>query len=274
MAKGGGPRYYTKVNKERLIPMDNWREQTMDMMGKGMCSEKALKAGIRVPECIKYDIFGNKFNMIHVHSGAYIRSRKAEEEWYDEIPPHKVTLTGDYYVADIPVTRALWFSIMGYYPEKIGYEPFKENEEKWRCDQLPVNELGWYECWKFIKLLRQKTGLCFRMLTSAEWEYALRAGYGLKCNRYDFLNENGAILEWCADGWSIYRAEDITNPLADFGEDPEVNEGNGESSYFAIKCLTDDDPTERHYGSWWRRIGGLRLARSLSPITYTIVNDE
>ena len=80
-------------------------------------------------------------------------------------PPHKVTLTQDYWMAKHEVTQLLWRKVMGANPS------YTED-----CDNCPVEGVSWEEVQTFLSKLRAQTGMEYRLPTEAEWEYAARAG--------------------------------------------------------------------------------------------------
>lgn len=77
---------------------------------------------------------------------------------------HHVKLTKAFYMGKFEVTQLQYRVIM------------KDNKSRFGGDNLPVENVNWYEASRFLKKLSDKTGLKFRLATEAEWEYACRAG--------------------------------------------------------------------------------------------------
>jgi len=79
---------------------------------------------------------------------------------------HSVTLTRGYWLADTPVTQALWEAVLG------------ENPSKFQGDtRRPVEQVSWHDCQRLcVRLGERVAGPAFRLPTEAEWEYACRAG--------------------------------------------------------------------------------------------------
>ena len=129
---------------------------------------------------------GVSYKMINVEGGTFTMGATAEmkgEALYDEKPTHSVTLS-NYYIGETEVTQALWKAVMG------------NNPSCFRGDNLPVDNVSWDDCQRFIRKLNQLTGENFRLPTEAEWEYAARGGN--KSRGYKYAGSN-AIDEvaWC-----------------------------------------------------------------------------
>ncbi|HIC85255.1 MAG TPA: formylglycine-generating enzyme family protein [Desulfobacterales bacterium] len=82
----------------------------------------------------------------------------------DEIQ-HKVTISRPFYLQTTEVTNREWRAVMG--------RGFFGKRGKGR---LPVTEVSWYDCMKFIEKLNKMDNAVYRLPTEAEWEYACRAG--------------------------------------------------------------------------------------------------
>jgi len=78
--------------------------------------------------------------------------------------PHSVTLTRTFYLAEIPVTQAMWEAVM------------TDNPSTARDPDLPVQNPRFADIAKFCAILSEKNGRSVRLPTDAEWEYAARVG--------------------------------------------------------------------------------------------------
>lgn len=98
---------------------------------------------------------------------------------------HQVTLTKGWHLGIHPVTQAQWKAVMG-----------GDSASRFKADDLPVDEVLWNDAVTFCKKLSEKEGRRYRLPTSAEWEYACRAGTATAFNTGDdeaALNEAGWV---------------------------------------------------------------------------------
>lgn len=85
----------------------------------------------------------------------------------DERPVHTITITKDVFFSTHEVTQQHWKMIMG------------ENPSAFEGNDLPVEQVSWFDANDFIKALNEREGGSrYRLPTEAEWEYAARAGSG------------------------------------------------------------------------------------------------
>lgn len=190
---------------------------------------------------------GVEFNMIRVEAGEFMMGATDEQkdaDYFKERPVHKVVISKPYYIGETEVTQELWTAVMGSNPSK-----FTGGEGE---TDLPVVNVSYDDCQKFVKALSQKTGRTFRLPTEAEWEYAARGGEKGKYNitvyagadkpevaaYYKKNSENrphkvgtmmpnelklrdmsGNVAEWVADCYSEYKDSTYTDPCITFNGD-------------------------------------------------------
>jgi len=155
-----------------------------------------------------------------------------------ELPPHRVRISRDFWLATTEVTQAVWYELMHSKPGR---------EKRWlRKDwgQLPVSNVSWASAQEFIDVLNEMDdGYHYRLPTEAEWEYAARAGtYGLRPfdyadmgdyvwfrgssgnklmpvgtlrpNAWGLYDMIGSLWEWVADSFdaSYYSVSPVVDP--------------------------------------------------------------
>ena len=193
-------------------------------------------------------------NMVYVSGGTFIMGG---DDSSDQMPTHSVTLSS-YYICKYEVTQALWRAVMGSNPSN-----FKGNN-------LPVENVSWYDCQTFIKRLNSYTGRNFRLPTEAEWEFAARGGnysHHYKCSGSNYIHDaawyignsnkrphpvgtkhpnelglydmSGNVCEWCSDWYGSYSSYSQTNPTGPNSGSSRVHRG-GSWRYNARYCRTPE----------------------------------
>lgn len=224
---------------------------------------------------------GISIEMVKVECGTFMMGATPEmkNSWTEERPIHQVTLTNDYYIGKYEVTQSLWCALMD------------NNPSYFKGDNLPVEQVSWDDCQKFINKLNDITGRKFRLPTEAEWEYAARGGkksrgyqysgsnkisdvawyssnsehktqpVGLKlANELGLYDMSGNVDEWCFDRFGFYSALSQTNPLgADDGICRVYRGGSWEQT--AGFCRSSD---RSNYGTSKNRIYNLGFRLALS----------
>ncbi|MBS3913736.1 MAG: formylglycine-generating enzyme family protein [Bacteroidetes bacterium] len=111
--------------------------------------------------------------MVFVNGGTF---EMGNSDGHDkEKPVHSVTLT-DFYIGKYQVTQKEWKEIMG------------NNPSFFKGDNLPVEQVNWFDVQTYIQKLNAKTQGNYRLPTEAEWEYAARGGN--KSNNYQYSGGN------------------------------------------------------------------------------------
>ena len=208
-------------------------------------SQSALSAPSA--DIIPFTVNGVTFNMIKVDGGTFMMGATGEQEnpYEDEKPVHQVIIS-TYYIGETEVTQALWQAVM------------EENPSEFKGSNLPVENVSWYDCQKFIEKLNILTSRQFRLPTEAEWEFAARGGnksrdtqysgskkiadvawYAKnsknkthpvktkKANELGIYDMSGNVWERCYDYFKKYESYAQTNPIVSESGTDRVCRGGG-----------------------------------------------
>ena len=215
----------------------NYSENTCRVSRRGNTTPSFRYNYLGLRLCLSADesftVNGVSFAMVPVAGGTFTMGATHEQGTNidsNEKPTHQVTLSS-YMIGKTGVTQALWLAVMGSKPSYF------------RGDNLPVEQVSWDDCQKFITKLNALTGKNFRLPTEAEWEYAARGGNMSQGYKYSGSNEigdvawydnnsgnkthpvatkvpnelgiydmSGNLWEWCSDWFNIYSSTAQTNP--------------------------------------------------------------
>jgi formylglycine-generating enzyme required for sulfatase activity len=142
-----------------------------------------------------FTVNGVSFDMVEVEGGTFLMGSDDEDAYDEEKPVHSETVSS-FRIGKTEVTQALWKAVMG------------DNPSKFQGDDLPVEQVSWYDCKTFISKLNSITGENFRLPTEAEWEYAARGGNKSRGYKYSGSNDIDKVA-WCAD-----NSSDESHPVA------------------------------------------------------------
>ena len=173
---------------------------------------------------------GVSLDMVLIPAGKFMMgSPESEKGRADHETQHAVTLTKPFYMGKYEVTQDQWESVMG------------NNNSFTKGNQLPVTNVSWEDCQKFIKKLNEKNKGKYRLPTEAEWEYACRAGteeaysFGDKItpknanifesnkgtpvavgkyqsNSFGLYDMHGNVWEWCEDWYGSLQDGEVIDP--------------------------------------------------------------
>lgn len=189
----------------------------------------------------------------------------------ESIGAHEVFVSCPFYLAETPVTRGQWKSLMGT-------TPWDEDGPDTNTPDHPATHVSQAAAVKFCDRMSAKGKLSYRLPTEAEWEYACRAGTRSKYyfgdnekqladygwfkdnsdgdthpvatkmpNAWGLHDMHGLVLEWCCDDWSYRQSDQAIDPVVFNGDLRKVVKGG---SWIAkdYKCV----PHYRYgiHGGW------------------------
>ena len=196
----------------------------------------------------------------------------------DEKPAHPVVLNC-FNLCKYEVTQELWEAVMG------------DNPSHFKGKNLPVENVSWDDCQKFIMKLNELTGKKYRLPTEAEWEYAARGGSNSMHYKYSggnyveyvswcYINSNdkthtvgmmkpnelglydmsGNVWEWCQDWYGLYDKKTAYYPTGPIKAYNKVFRGGGYDNgdtYCRCSYRNGTSPQNKFKNL------GLRLAHSI-----------
>lgn len=221
--------YVLVLNRKGRIKSDKEKTDSLNLLSSLNGFTTVSDSSIKIP--VKDGVY---IEMVKVEAGVFMMGNeyfKISDTDTEDIPSHKVVLTNDYYIGKFEVTQNLWKVVMG------------TNPSEFKGDNLPVENISWFDCQEFISRLNKMTGRKFRLPTEAEWEYAARGGKKSKGYKYsgsDNWNDvawniensdrkthpvgikqpnelalydmSGNVAEWCQDWYGLYATDVQTNP--------------------------------------------------------------
>ena len=152
------------------------------------------------PSELVFNVKGVQFTMKYVEGGTFTMgatSEQGDDAGSDEKPAHSVTLDS-YYIGVTEVTQELWQAVMG------------SNPSRFKGDNLPVEQVSWDDCQKFIQKLNQLTGQTFSLPTEAQWEFAARGGNLSRGYKYAGSNDLDSVTNESKDLRHIVRSRSET----------------------------------------------------------------
>lgn len=110
-------------------------------------------------------------DMVVVPAGEFLMGSPETERGRgkDEGPQHKVVIAQPFAVGKYEVTFAEWDACVA--DRGCSYRP---SDEGWGRGRRPVINISWPDTKQYTDWLSKKTGKEYRLLTEAEWEYAVR----------------------------------------------------------------------------------------------------
>ncbi|MFD2113782.1 SUMF1/EgtB/PvdO family nonheme iron enzyme [Thiorhodococcus fuscus] len=211
----------------------------------------------------RLEVRGVSYRLRWIPAGRFLMgSPSSEPERDDDETQHEVTLTDGFWLGETAVHQALWRAVMG------------DNPSRFKGDDLPVEQVSWDDCQRFIaKLASMVTGLEPALPIEAQWEYACCAGtrtafsFGdaldtelanydgnspyndgpkgeyrqrtlpvrsFAPNSWGLYQMHGNVYEWCADCYGAYPAGPVSDPTGPADGSSRVLRGGSWKGYGRI----------------------------------------
>ncbi len=242
--------------------------------------------------------------MVVVPAGSFEMGSPPDEErgaGYegDEEPQRLVTISAPFAVSRFAVTFEDWEPAAA----DGGVSSYSASRYGPKLDHRPAVKLGWHDAVAYCAWLTKKTGMTYRLLSEAEWEYVARAGtttpfwwgrsistdqanydgnstYGdgpkgedrrqsvavdsFEPNPWGLYQVHGNVWEWCADTWHKDYNGAPTDGSAWVGSDMHPRVLRGGSWSSTARSLRAAKRFKSSAYSSYDMIG-LRVARTIAP---------
>ncbi len=239
--------------------------------------------------------------VIEVPAGSFLRGSSALEESRKDTegPRHEVTISQPLAVGVYEVTFAEWDACV----RDGGCQGHQPGDEGWNRGRQPVVNVHWEDAQAYVAWLSEKTGMPYRLLSEAEWEYVARAGtqtpfhtgetitpqqanyyskYSYRGGRvgqsperpvsvgryqpnaFGLYDTHGNVWEWVQDCWNTNYAGAPRDGQAWEAGDCNQRIARGGSWYYAPDVLRSAS-RERYATDFRNDKGGFRVARPMVP---------
>ena len=132
----------------------------------------------------------------------------ADGRW-NERPYHPVTIAQPFAVGRYEVTFDEWDACVA----EGGCNCYEPEDENWGRGRRPAINVNWNDAQDYLYWLGRKTGKSYRLLSEAEWEYAVRAGTITDYYWGDYKRARNAICAYANVGESAFDCDGKEMPL-------------------------------------------------------------
>lgn len=165
---------------------------------------QTLKPKDRFKDC------ANCPEVVVVPAGSFTMGSPANESERsaEEGPQHLVTIARPFAVGRFGVTFDEWDACVA----EGGCNGYKPSDEGWGRGRRPVINVSWDDAQAYVSWLSKKTGKSYRLLSGAEYEYAMRAGTQTVYPWGNSVGTNNANCHACGSQWDAKQ----TAPVGSF----------------------------------------------------------
>lgn len=169
-----------------------------------------------------FNVNGVTFEMVKVDGGSFMMGS------YERSSVHNENVS-TFYIGKTEVTQQLWNAVMG------------SNPSNFRGENLPVENVSWFDCQEFVERLSRMTGRIFRLPSEAEWEYAARGGN--KSRGYEYSGSDDVYrVAWYSDN-SGRRTHPVAQKL---DNELGIFDMSGNVSEWCVDILSDSNNQPRN----------------------------
>ncbi len=225
-------------NQDYLREQYYWRfEMGPDVLTKA--GERALNPGDDFEECRK-----GCPNLVVIPAGKFVMGSPEIQGEANERPQHEVTIAKPFAASKLEITLTDWQACVeaGACPPNADYSEF------------PATDVTWHEAKGYVDWLSRLTGARYRLLSEAEWEYAVRAGSDAVYSFGDDGNELGKHAR--------YDAKDVALVQQRRPNAFHLYDMHGNAAEWVEDCYYADYKDAPQDGSAWTRpFCGFRVVR-------------
>jgi formylglycine-generating enzyme required for sulfatase activity len=156
--------------------------------------ERALKPRDTFQECRHCPV------MMVVPAGSFMMGSPAGEpdRFSNEGPQHEVTIASQFAVGQYELRFDEWDACVA----DGGCRDYKPPDQGWGREDRPVINVSWVDADAYVFWLAKKTGKPYRLLSEAEYEYAMRAGTQTAYPWGNAMGKNNANCAGCGGQWN------------------------------------------------------------------------
>ena len=165
--------------------------------------DAALRVGHTFRDPLRSE--GEGPEMVVVPAGAFRMGCVSGQGCGDEEKPvHRVTIAAPFAVGKYEVTFEEWDACVrgGGCDKGFSREGYSRVDERsWGRGKQPLINVDWRDAHAYVAWLSRESGVWYRLLSEAEWEYVARAGSETAYGWGEEIGENRANCRGCGSRW-------------------------------------------------------------------------
>ncbi len=132
--------------------------------------------------------------MVVIPAGSFMMG---SNEFSNEKPIHRVTIRQQFAVGKYEITFREWDACAA----DGGCDDYSPDDAGWGRGIRPAINVSWQDAQAYVRWLTSKSGVEYRLLSEAEWEYAARAETTTKYYLGDRVGSGNANCRGCGSQW-------------------------------------------------------------------------